>query len=529
MASRRSALCAAIIAAAAGCGAATETAPDLERIVITPVSVTLATGNSAVMFARLIEPNGQEGDASTIEWSSDDPGVAYRSAEGIVRGVGRGSTLIVAAHGAVRAVARVTVSADNAASLKVSGAREVLWVDDTLTLTARVLFGNYQALPTPTLLWISSRPDIVEVSALGRVRGVAPGMSTIQASANGLVGTLTITVTATGELHIEGAQEITPGWEAQASLRGARGQSYVGLTQWSSSDTNIVVVSSAGVMQALRPGVATLHGEAAGQARELRVTVRSLAGRIGVARDGALALMSLDEAHSVTIPQRAGGPFSWPHMALSPNGREVAYDCGASICREPIDASKPPDVLIVKAQFPTWTADGNHIAARTDYAELGMVDVATGALTRIRAFRYVDRPHVAPDGQSIAYDCDYSNPYDSLDDTCVSTLKGSTSGTILINYGTGMVWSPDGAHVAWQRFDGVCVGAVATLPECTNAFPATADDITVPTEIAWSPDGKHLLITHGRELLLTDADGGNRTRQSAPRYQFTSPSWITTP
>jgi hypothetical protein len=526
--STRWAICLALAAAAGGCGAAVEVAPASEYIIVGPSLLSLSVGDSAKVLARLISADGQEGDATVVSWSSSDPSVATPSANGTVTALRPGSTQIVASHGAARATVWVNVISPtySGATFTVSIPRSVLWVDDTLSAVAQARIGGTPMLPAPTIRWSTSRPDVVEVSALGVLRGVAPGVSTITAETGALSAILTITVVAIGELHVEGAQEVAPGWEAPLALRGPSGETFAGSAQWSSSDSTILTISSAGVVKALRSGAATVRASAAGQARELVVTVRALAGRIVIARDGALTLISLDESQSVVVPQRDGAPLTWPNMSVSPDGRDVAYDCGASVCTAPLDASRRPEVLFAKGTFPSWSADGKTIAVRTDYAEIGVLDVATGALTRIKAIRYVDRPHLSPDARNVAYDCDFSNPYDSLDDTCISPAGGA-QGSVLVPYGTGTVWSPDGGRIAYRAKDGVCVASATPLPTCTLVLPATAENGWM--EITWSPDGMHLLVARGHELVIVDPDGRNRTRQISSAYGFTGPSWVPSP
>jgi len=513
--------------ATASCGAGVEVAPASEVIVIAPPALSLTTGASASLSASVIRPDGTQDTGVTFAWSSLQPSIVSVSADGTVTALSRGSALIVAARGTSSATAVVTVSAPSGVGLSISSAREVLWVNDSITAVAHALIGGTPAIPLPSIRWSSSRPEIVDVSQFGVLRGIAPGVSIIAAQTGASSATLRITVVAMGVLHIDGAHEIVPGWETQLSARGPNGESYTGPAQWTASDSTIASVSSTGVLTARRVGTTISHAVAAGQSLAFQVTVRTLAGRIGVARGGALALMSLDETQSVFIPQRDGGSLVRPHMALSPDGHQVAYDCGISICREPVDASQRFEVVFNKGTFPSWTGDGKTIVAQTDYAEVGVVDIATGRLARIRTFLYVDRPRVSPDGRNIAYDCDYSNPYDSLDDICLSPVAAVASGSVLVGYGTRVAWANDGARIAYLAVDGVCVAPATPQPPCTLVLPANEDNAL--TEITWSSDSKHLLITRGRELWILDPDGSNRTRQVSTRYGFTSPSWSASP
>ena len=82
-----------------------------ESVEVDPVALTLATGETKGLRARATARSGRVADHSGFEWSSDAPGIATVSQNGVVTGVALGEAVIAVRAGDAEASARVKVTA----------------------------------------------------------------------------------------------------------------------------------------------------------------------------------------------------------------------------------------------------------------------------------------------------------------------------------------------------------------------------------------------------------------------------------
>ncbi|HWV36855.1 MAG TPA: Ig-like domain-containing protein [Vulgatibacter sp.] len=148
------------------------------RISIEPASITIAEAQTTQLTATVFDEDDQELDLQ-VDWISEDETVATVIV-GQVRGVGPGSTTIVASVGDVRATAHVTVTEAEVVSVEINTQDPQVAIGESgrLLATARSADG---AVNRP-LEWTSSDPAIATVDSTGRVSGKAYGTTTITAS-----------------------------------------------------------------------------------------------------------------------------------------------------------------------------------------------------------------------------------------------------------------------------------------------------------------------------------------------------------
>ncbi len=79
------------------------------RVVVTPSLVTLANKATVQLTAAITDWNGNP-TSGTINWATDDPGIAVVSASGLVTAMGAGNTTISATFRGVAGTATVTVT-----------------------------------------------------------------------------------------------------------------------------------------------------------------------------------------------------------------------------------------------------------------------------------------------------------------------------------------------------------------------------------------------------------------------------------
>ena len=165
-----------------------------------------------------------------------------------------------------RQVSAVTVAPDTATVVE----------GDTLRLAATATDADGQVVTGVAFAWASGDMAVAVVDASGLVTGIAAGQAQVTATAAGMTGHATLTVVAPSPTTVT----VTPdtvvltmvGQTAQltAEVRDQAGRVMDGIpVAWSSADTTVAVVDSAGLVTAVGGGAATVTaraGDASGDA-----------------------------------------------------------------------------------------------------------------------------------------------------------------------------------------------------------------------------------------------------------------------
>jgi Tol biopolymer transport system component len=326
-------------------------------------------------------------------------------------------------------------------------------------------------------------------------------------------------------------------------------------------------------------------------------------GRYLIASDeGQLALREVATGRIRRLTEPAPGPAEpyWSEATFSPDGRQIAYlwfsDANANdddgVLRvvntgegrhEPRTLYSNPDVTSITPQ--DWSPDGAWIAVqvrRADRsAQIGVVDVATGALRVLRTVDWIGSSFLSfsPDSRYLAYDRPFADG-EVERDVFVMAIDGSRESSSA-NPGDDRVvgWSRDGARLLlssdrggtiglWAApfHDGTLRGAPEYLSDFGNARPLGLTDdgalyaavlqsaagisvvpfdvasgkvsgpITRPvrrfsglnTSPAWSPDGRYLAYLSKRDPLVPSpmtvvihaADTGEVVRELRPKAAY---------
>jgi len=171
----------------------------------------------------------------------------------------------------VTTVPVATVSVDpTTASLTTGGTQQI-------TATPRDAQGN--ALAGRTVTWQTGNANVATVSQSGLITAVGPGSTTITATSEGRVGTVTVTVAApavgsvtvappTASLIVAGTTTLT------ATVRDVNGAVMPGAqVAWSSDKPLTAAVSQTGVVTGLLPGTATITATSGGKSGTATITV----------------------------------------------------------------------------------------------------------------------------------------------------------------------------------------------------------------------------------------------------------------
>ena len=193
------------------------------------------------------------------------------------------------------------------ASVTVTTPAATLVAGTTAQLTAAPLTSSGQAVAGKTAAWQSGSAAVATVSPTGMVTAVAPGTVRITATVDGIVGGVDLTVrAAVASVQVTPSPaEVAPGASRQLSVAAldAAGAPVLGYPQpvWSSADSSIATVSSAGVVTGVAGGTVEIRATVEGRqgAATVRVAVPVPSGlRFSTLTAGSLHACALDTGGS---------------------------------------------------------------------------------------------------------------------------------------------------------------------------------------------------------------------------------------
>lgn len=179
-----------VFAALASCG--DDGTGPTSGLQIEPDSVELVLGDTVRLSAVLFE-SGTRTEPTEVGWTTLDAGIARVDSTGLVRGVGAGSTQIVAVVGDLAAAARVVVL-DPFVSLSIVPDSAAVAVDDTVQYTAILRRASGLTTEATDAVWTSANASIATVDNTGRAAGRTPGSTEVRAVAEGLTDEARIVV-----------------------------------------------------------------------------------------------------------------------------------------------------------------------------------------------------------------------------------------------------------------------------------------------------------------------------------------------
>lgn len=229
----------------------------VEGVQLNKTSGTVYVGKSGTLTATLIPAYATN---QGVTWSSSDTSVATVDSNGKVTGkkVGTATITVKTAEGGFTASCKVTVSVQTT-GVTLDRTTASIKKDSTLQLKATVAPAD---ATNKAVTWTSGNTDVATVSPDGIVRAVAGGTAVITCTTKNGSKTATCTVTV-----LEDAAGVKL---PSATLSLYLGQIYTlkatvlpttatnKNVTWSSSDTSVVKVSSAGVLTAVKEGTATI-------------------------------------------------------------------------------------------------------------------------------------------------------------------------------------------------------------------------------------------------------------------------------
>ena len=300
-------------------------APVATTLAVSPGSATLSALEETARFtAEVRDQNGQVMAGVAVSWASSDASVAPVDASGLVTSAANGTATITATAGSVSGTAAVTV-AQVVSSVGVSPSADTLVaLGDTVRLVAEATDANgHDVAGVTEFVWSSSDTLVARVDDSGLVESVAEGEAAVTATASEVTGGAELTVVSPLPTTIAASRD-TVAFTAlrQTAQLAVEVRDQVGrvmaeaLVSWSSGDTLVAVVDSAGLVTAVGGGTTTVTVAAGDVSDTVVVTVTQSAGTVVVSpSEGTVALGDTlrlaAEAFDENGHRVDGAVFSW--------------------------------------------------------------------------------------------------------------------------------------------------------------------------------------------------------------------------
>jgi len=266
----------------------------LTSIAVGPPDASLVRGNTTTFTATGIYSNGQRQNLSaSVTWSSTNQSIASISSAGVATANAPGTATITATSSGVSGTTPLTVTAPTLVSIGVTPANLSVAAGLTHQFTATGIYSDNSSHDvTASVVWSSSQAAVAAVSNASGSNGLATtvgaGSTVITATANGLSGAVSLTVTAATLMSVGIAPAtltVPVGLARQFTATGIyTDKSTHDLTSsvtWSSSATTVASVGnqagSFGMVSALQAGTSIITAKLGTMSSTATLTVTSAA------------------------------------------------------------------------------------------------------------------------------------------------------------------------------------------------------------------------------------------------------------
>lgn len=424
---------------------------------LTSLSVAGANSVPAGMTLQL-SANGTYSDgtnsnvSSQVTWKTSDATVATISSAGLLTALKQGSVSVTAAMGAVTGSASITVGQPILTSIKVTGPSSVA-LGATEQFAAQ---GTYSDQSTQTLTsqvtWNTSNSTVATIAASGLLTAKSQGTAQVMATVGSLLGNMAITVSAPVAARIQinpASFSVAAGQTRQLTASAVYTDGTVvdvsSQTTWTSSTTNVVTVSAAGLATGVSQGSATITG-----------TVGSLSGT-------ANASVTPATLTSITVTPSTASIAMGQTQAFTAN---AVFSDGSStdITKSAVWSSSASSIAAVDATgLATGLASGSASITATSGTVSGSASLTVTAAT----LTSID---ISPDGDSI--------PVGGQDQLMVTgTYSDGTTQTL-----TNAAWSSSDTTLATVDSTGLVTG-VANSNGNPVTITAQAGSLTNTTTV----------------------------------------------
>ncbi len=307
--------------------------PPAASVSLNSGSASVVVGGTAALSATVKDANGNTLTDRSISWASSSVGVVTVTQSGGVTGISVGSAVVTATAEGKSGSATVTVTLPAIATIVISPATGVLTAGSSASFSAVALDAAGNQLTGRQLTWASTNSSIATVATTGVVSALAPGQTTISASAGEVTGTAVLTVVA-AQVPVATVTLAPPSGLLQVGSSGlftvtladAAGSTLTNrVVAWASSNPAIATVNATtGIVTAFTVGTTQITATSEGRVGTATLTVTAppvtvcslIAGATVLGGDGQ-ALGTLTNQYNATSVENQYGIYGSPYSATS--------------------------------------------------------------------------------------------------------------------------------------------------------------------------------------------------------------------
>jgi hypothetical protein len=409
--------------------------PSAASIALAPDAIRLSVGGTRQLTASVSDKRARPIAGAAVAYASADPTIATVSATGLVTGIARGETRIVASIGAVSDTAQVSVVAGPPAGITISPLTVPFEENDTLEVSA-VVRDAQGVVVAGTVSWRSTAPQVATVASTGaqsaRLVALAPSSSpvliiaSVEGDGSVPADTLGVTVQPASVARVAvqlNAQQIEVGenTRAAATAYDRHGNAIQrGVASWQSGTPSVATVDATGRVTGVAPGTAIISATVAGVRGEQSVTVvPATLDRVSISpHQSALGIGAQQQLVAAILDARG---------ADLPAGGTVMQWTSLDPAIATVQNASVGSVVVVGVAVGTA-----RIEARTTIAGVTRADTATITVSQTAA---VTIQSITSGGSPVAL----SNVAGTITVSVGYTLSGATASGIELLVGTTVV------------------------------------------------------------------------------------------
>jgi uncharacterized protein YjdB len=239
----------------------------VDSVIVSPSpSASVAVGGAFKFTAAAVDSTGKPLSDWIVGWSSSDSSVATVSETGAVSTYKVGSATITASAGGKKAQTNLITNPAIVAAVAIAVNASTIQVGQSTQAVATAYDASGNQITGRPVAWATTKASVATVSSLGMIAGLDTGKTTISATVDGIVGSMTETVGGATIANLsvvldKSTMPVGSTAQAKAVATDAAGNVLTGRTvTWSSSSTSIATVSSLGVVTAVGTGTVSITG-----------------------------------------------------------------------------------------------------------------------------------------------------------------------------------------------------------------------------------------------------------------------------
>lgn len=164
---------------------------------LAPDSLSVTVGERPHLTASALDARGRAISDPTLTWESTDSTVAIVDTNGTLTAVHEGEAFVTVSSGKANGRSKVKVRRSAIATIEIAPAEEFLNQGEQVRFDATIRDAHETLLVGRAVDWTTSDPSVGTVDSTGRVTARSAGFTMVSASAEGVVGSAALTVTAT--------------------------------------------------------------------------------------------------------------------------------------------------------------------------------------------------------------------------------------------------------------------------------------------------------------------------------------------